>query len=116
MKQMVKSNGATKRGEHHRPEIVTQITPCRKDQLPACQDRLVRILANGEYLYSGWHGFTKIRRQFQEKFGRPIPGVADDYEGPVRTKFDFDQFCDDATAEELQWIRKRIVLPNEIAH
>jgi hypothetical protein len=99
MEQALKSNGATKRGEHHRPEIVTQITLCRKDQLSACQDRLVRIFANGEYLYSDWHGFTKLRRQFQKKFGRPIPGVADAYEGQVRTKLDVEQLIDDATEE-----------------
>lgn len=113
---MARSNGTTKRGTHHQPEIVTQIMLCRKDQLPACQDRLVEVVYHGGSLYSSWHIFTKMRRQFQKKFGHPIPGVTDTYEGPVRTRLNVNQFIDGSAGEELWWVFIRIVLKDEIVH
>lgn len=113
---MSRSNGATKHGRLHQTEIVTKITLYRKGQLSVCQDRLVQVFANGESLYSPCHNFAKMRREFEAKFGRPIPGVIDNYEGQVRTKLYVDQLVDDLTGEELQWVLKRIVLKDETAH
>lgn len=115
---MTKSNGTTKRGRLRQPEIITKIQLCRKDQLPACQDRLVRVFhtASGETLYSPCHAFAKMRREFKAKFGRPMRGVTDTYDGPVRTNLDIEQLVKNSNSKELWWVLERIELKDDIVH
>ena len=81
----------------------------KPNELPICRDRLVRvILFLNELRYGSWHFFTKIHRQFREKFGHSMPGVTNIYDRQVRTEFDFRKFFDAATPEQFFWILPRL--------
>lgn len=88
------------------PEVV-KIILSEEKAIPACQDSLVKVVANGKTLYAAWHAFARIRREFQTKFRRPMPAVIVNFQGKVRAEFLRNELRDD---DEARWIDNRLGL------
>ncbi len=95
------------------PETQAPLVLHKESGLPVCQDRLVKVVYHIGSLYASWHNFTKIRRQFCEKFKHAMPGATDEYSGKVRTVLNIEQLVKHSTWQELEWVLGRITLTAE---
>ncbi len=77
-----------------------------------CDGRMTKITAGDQTLFCSWSSFKKVRRQFEEKFGRPLSDVTDHYEGVVRTQFNYNDFVMMVGRNSAKdtWLNQRIPL------
>ena len=91
--------------DEHDPEMLQKMV--------ACEGRVTRITASGKTYRCSWNSFTRLCKQFKNKFDTPLPGATDKYGGVVRAQFDYDTFVANvgADSDKRKWLDKRLCLP-----